>query len=206
MSSTKPKKPLASKKTQKRHHHRATREHVAYHDSQHLCCSLVMVLLVLAVGFLLFQFARSSARTDSARHCLDINRHRVRPLVPEILSEDGGAREPFAFGWLALDSQQNEVAWQFEDSIKIEPASLAIYGPLGGDEPDVAEPFVELGTGRDASHMNFAGVVPLDSRHIAQIKQNPQAYYVAFGERMSDGSVRELARDSLGKPCVAGKK
>lgn len=167
---------------------------------------MIMVLLVLTVGFLLFQFASISSRVDYDRHCLDINRHRVRPLVPSIEGEAGGAREPFAFGWVILDTRQSEIAWQFEDSIKIEPASLAIYGPLSAEDPDFTEPFVELGTGRDARHVNFAGVLPVSSQKLAAINRNPQAYYVAFTERMSDGDLRELARDNLGKPCVRGKK
>ena len=167
----------------------------------HACFFFLLLLLLFCVFWFASIFKFSSERFKHDRYCVDIHRHRVLPSVPAIDGPTGGSNEPFAFGWIAIDLKQNEISWRIGDALAVQPAAFQLRGPLSKERPEVAPVAVNLGTTRDASGRRFASALGVDKKRLHEIVANPSAYYVAFDERRSDGSVRELARDSLSKLC-----
>jgi len=155
-----------------------------------------------------FFFRRGVATTHLStvdRHCVSLHRHNVQPHTPAIDSELGGDMEPYTFGWLRFVEHTESAEWRLEDSLGVEPHSLAIYGPLPANDTHAptAPLFLRLGTQRDANfHLAGSAYVPANKQR--ELEAAPRRFYIAVEERLRDGHVRELARDTLGSLCARG--
>jgi hypothetical protein len=183
-----------------------------------LACYALLALLGVWLLLLLFRrlpvvggflgaesrFARNgSGGAHVERICVDMHRHRVRPSTPAVDSAPGGRMEPFAFGSLTFDVMHEEISWTIVDSLGVEPHQMAIHGPLGDAHPNSAPVLVNLGLQRNAL-LKLAGAANVSRDKLQQILAAPALYYVSVRERLVDGTVRELVRDTLSKRCAAG--
>lgn len=169
-------------------------------------CSYVLVTAV--VLWLIFSINdRLRPSVSSAVHyertCVDMTRHKVKPWTPSIDSKPGGAMEPFAFGSLIFDSDNEEVTWSLSDSLGVEPHELAIRGPLKDGNSTSAPVFIMLGLQRDKLY-RLAGSASANREKLHELKKNPHLFYVSVRESLVSGQVRELVRDSLEKKCIKG--
>lgn len=183
-----------------------------------MCALACYILFVLVVIWLLLALLRRVPLVDSAlggvvgrglstahvdRICVDMHRHRVRPSTPAVDSLPGGKLEPFAFGTLTFDQMHEEVTWKITDSLGVEPHQMAIHGPLGDAHSHGAPLFVNLGLQRNEL-LKLAGAANIGRDKIQTLLANPSLYYVSVREKLVDGTVRELVRDTLSKRCAPG--
>ena len=169
-------------------------------------CSYILITAV--VLWLIFSISNRVAPSISStkhyeRTCVDMTRHKVKPFTPAIDSNPGGSMEPFAFGSLIFDIENEEVTWNFSDSLGVEPHELAIRGPLKDENSTTAPIFIMLGLQRDKT-FRLSGSANTNREKLYELKNNPKLYYVSVRESLVDGKVRELVRDSLEKKCIKG--
>lgn len=178
------------------------------------CGALTGYLLVVAfVLWLVFstrsRVAARSASLSVERTCVNMHRLKVATMTPAIDSRVGGALEPFVFGTLTFSLASEEVVWQLDESLGIEPFRLVIRGPLavgGGSGSSASAPvFVELGLQRN-DMMQLAGAASTTREKLMQIRSEPSRFYLSIDEKLSGGRVRELVRDYLNHSCVPGVK
>lgn len=171
-----------------------------------ICSYLFIVIVVLWIAFALkSRVTPLSRNVNYERTCVVMTRHKVKPTTPAIDSVRGGSMEPFAFGSVAFDFDHEEVTWNISDSLAVEPHELAIRGPLDAEHTNTAPVHIMLGVQRDAA-FRLSGSAMSPREKISQIKQDPSKYYLSVREELLDGSVRELVRDTLDKPCKPGVK
>lgn len=172
-----------------------------------ICAYFLMIVVVLWLVFALRDRVTTTSQSSSLRFertCVVLTRHKVKPTTPAIDSVRGGSMEPFAFGSLAFDLEHEEVTWNISDSLAVEPHEIAIRGPLDSEDRKHNAPVhIMLGVQRD-SKFRLSGSATSNREKIAQLKANPSKYYLSVHEKLVDGSVRELARDTLDKPCKDG--
>lgn len=169
-----------------------------------ICAYTIIVVFVLWLIFA-FQSRRTAANQSlfMERTCVDLTRHKVKPITPAIDSVRGGDMEPFAFGALTYDLDNEEITWNISDSLGVPPLEMAIHGPLAEENSAYAPVFVKLGVQRD-SRLRLAGSTTVKRDKLLELKQNPRKYYIAVHESFAHNKVRELARDTLDKQCQKG--
>lgn len=178
-------------------------------------CSYVVAVFVVYILFMLLwrKVFPIRERFQFDRVCVHLDRHAVRPRVPAIDSAPGGHMEPYAIGWLAFDRRNNEVTWDIEDSLGIEPHNLLVRGPLTPDRSDVAPVFISLGVQRNArfhlegaAHVSADKIDAIEEQISRAERRQPGAdqFYISMTEQLADGSIRELVRGRLNRRCVRG--
>lgn len=168
-----------------------------------ICAYALIASIVL---WLIFAFVGRGTSKESLfmeRTCVDMTRHKVKPITPAIDSVRGGDQEPFAFGTLTYDVNNEEITWNISDSLGISPHDMAIHGPLQHENDPYAPVFVKLGVQRD-ERLRLAGSATVNRDKLIQMKQEPSKFYIAVQERYAHNKVRELARDKLDKKCQKG--
>jgi len=167
------------------------------------------LLVVVFVLWLVFstrsRVAARSASLSVERTCVNMHRLKVASMTPAIDSRVGGALEPFVFGTLTFSLASEEVVWQLDESLGIEPFRLVIRGPLTAEGSAAAPVFVELGLQRN-DMMQLAGATSTTREKLMQIRSEPSRFYLSIDEKLSGGRVRELVRDYLNHSCVPGVK